>query len=97
MSVIAIAQLTFTDVDAYRRYQARFMDVFVQFSGRLLVADEAPILVEGSFRPDKIVVMSFPSESDFRAWADSEAYQEISRDRQAGAITNTLLVRSVAP
>jgi uncharacterized protein (DUF1330 family) len=95
MSVIAIAQLTFTDVASYRRYQARFMEIFARFSGRLLAADEDPTLIEGSFRPDKVVVMAFPSEADFRAWANSEDYQEIARDRMAGANANILLVRSL--
>jgi uncharacterized protein (DUF1330 family) len=95
MPVIAIAQLIFTDVDAYRRYQARFMDVFKRFSGQLLAADEDPTLIEGSFRPDKVVVITFPSEADFNAWANSVEYQEIARDRRAGASANTLLVHSL--
>ena len=42
MSVYVIAQLKFTKEDLYRRYQACFFDVFKQFTGRLLVADEKP-------------------------------------------------------
>ena len=41
MTVYAIAQLKFTDRDAYNRYQAAFMEVFQQYSGTLLAADEA--------------------------------------------------------
>jgi uncharacterized protein (DUF1330 family) len=96
MPVIAIAQLSFTDVEAYRRYQARFMEVFSRFSGTLLVADENPALIEGDVRPDKVVVMRFPSAADFHAWADSADYQEIARDRQAGARATILLVRTLA-
>jgi uncharacterized protein (DUF1330 family) len=96
MPVIAIAQLSFTDVDAYRRYQARFMDVFNRFSGQLLAADEKPTLIEGEICPDKVVIMRFPSEADFHAWADSADYQDISRDRRAGASATILLVRSIA-
>jgi uncharacterized protein (DUF1330 family) len=36
MTVYALAQLSFTDVTTYRRYQARFMEVFGKFEGRLL-------------------------------------------------------------
>lgn len=93
MPVIAIAQLTFTDVEAYRRYQARFMDIFSRFRGRLLAADEEPTLIEGQQRPDKIVMMQFPSEADFRDWAESPEYVAISRDRKAGADASVLLVR----
>lgn len=95
MSVIAIAQLSFTDVEAYRRYQVRFMDVFTRFSGRLLSADESPKIIEGSVCPDKVVIMAFPDEAAFHAWADSAEYQEISRYRKAGASTTVLLVQAL--
>jgi len=41
MTVYVVVQLKMTDRAAYDRYQARFLDVFKKFSGRLLSADEA--------------------------------------------------------
>ena len=61
MTVLAIAQLKFTDRNAYNRYQAAFMEVFQRYSGTLLAADEAPQVVEGEWQLDKAVVMSFPT------------------------------------
>jgi hypothetical protein len=40
---------------------------------------------------NKLLLMSFPAESAFRAWA--EEYQEISRDRKAGAEVIVLLAQ----
>jgi uncharacterized protein (DUF1330 family) len=48
VTVYAIAALKFTDRDAYTRYAAASMEVFVRYSGTLLAADEAPQVVEGS-------------------------------------------------
>jgi uncharacterized protein (DUF1330 family) len=42
VTVYAIAQLKFTDRDAYNRYQAAFMEVFQRYDGTLLAVDEAP-------------------------------------------------------
>jgi len=95
MTVYAIAQLKIHDREAYGRYQARFMDVFTQFNGRLLAADEAPQVMEGEWERDKVVMMSFPDEPSFRAWADSPAYKEIARDRVAGASAIVLLVQGI--
>lgn len=97
MTVYVIAQLRFTDRAAYNRYQARFMDVFRQFNGRLLAADESPRVEEGAWDGEKVVLMSFPDEASYRAWAFSPAYQDISLDRKAGAETVSLLVRGVGP
>ncbi len=95
MTVYAIAQLKFTDRAAYNRYQAAFMEVFARYAGTLLAADEAPQIIEGDWDRDKVVLMSFPDEAAFRAWAESPDYQRISQDRQAGAETVVLLVQAL--
>jgi len=93
MTVYVIVQLKMTNREAYDRYQARFFDVFRKFSGRLLSADEHPAVIEGAWDRDKLVLMSFPDEAGFRAWADSPDYLEISRDRKAGAEAIVLLAK----
>ena len=93
MTVYAIAQLKMTDRAAYDRYQARFFDVFKKFQGRLLSADERPAVLEGTWDRDKLVLMSFPDEAAFRAFADSPEYLEISKDRIAGSDGIVLLAK----
>ena len=95
MTVYAIAQLRFTDRAAYDRYQARFMEVFRRHSGTLLAADESPQVIEGHWDREKVVLMSFPDEATFNGWAQSPEYQDISRDRRAGADTVVLLVKGL--
>lgn len=95
MTVYAIAQLRFTDRTAYDRYQARFLEVFTRYSGTLLAAEESPQILEGESDREKVVLMSFPDESSFRAWADSPEYQEISKDRRAGADSLVMLIEGL--
>ena len=95
MTVYAIAQLKFTDRAAYDRYQARFIEVFRRHPGTLLAADESPQVVEGRWDREKVVLMSFPDAAAFDGWAQSPEYQEISKDRQAGADTVVLLVQGL--
>ena len=97
MTVFVVAALNFTDEARYRMYQARFAQVFAGSGGRLLAADEAPRLLEGSAQVDKVVLMQFASEAAARAFLESPAYQEISADRRAGAQTTALLVRGLDP
>lgn len=96
MTVYAIAQLKFTDRAAYDRYQARFMEVFRRHPGTLLAADESPQVIEGEWNLDKVVLVSFPDEAAFQAWAESPEYRSISEDRHAGADTVVLLVNGLA-
>jgi len=95
VTVYAIAQLKFTNRDAYNRYQAAFMEVFQRYSGTLLAADEAPRVIEGDWDRDKVVLMSFPDQAAFREWAESPDYQRISEDRHAGADTVVVLVQAM--
>ncbi len=67
MTAYVIVQLKMTDRAAHDRYQARFFDVFRKFGGRLLSADEHPLVLEGKWDRDKLVLMSFPDEAAFRA------------------------------
>ena len=96
MPVYAIAQISIHDRASYDRYQARFMDVFRRFEGRLLAADERPQVVEGAWDRQKLILMSFPDEAEFRAWAGSAEYQDIARDRHAGSDGVVLLVKGIA-
>lgn len=95
MTVYAIAQLRFTDRAAYDRYQARFLDVFRRHPGTLLAADESPNVVEGRWDREKVVLMSFPDEAAFREFVQSPEYEDIAKDRRAGADTVVLLVRGL--
>jgi uncharacterized protein (DUF1330 family) len=97
MTIYVIVQLKMTDREAYDRYQARFFEVFRKFSGRLLSADEAPSVLEGKWNHDKIVLMSFPDEPAFQAWANSSDYLDIAKNRKAGANAVVLLAKGFSP
>ncbi len=95
MTAYVLAQLQFTDVDAYRRYQGRFIELFAESGARLLCADEAPQLLEGDWIGDKVVLMEFSDEERALHWLNSPAYQEISVERKAGAQTTALLLKGL--
>lgn len=93
MTVYTIAQLKFTDIDAYRRYQKAFPAVFAKFNGQVLAADEAPRLLEGDWPRDKVVILAFPDEAEAARFSASSEYAEIAKDRKAGADAVILMVR----
>jgi len=52
-------------------------------------------VLEGHWQRNKVVLLSFPDESAARRFGESPEYQEISRDRRAGADTLSLLVHGI--
>ncbi|WP_065725135.1 DUF1330 domain-containing protein, partial [Acinetobacter baumannii] len=78
MSVYIIAQLKFTRRELYDRYQSRFMGLFKKFNGKLLVADAHPVVLEGDWAHDKVVVVEFPDAAAAQEFDESPEYQEIA-------------------
>jgi uncharacterized protein (DUF1330 family) len=95
MSAYIVAQLKFRNPDAYRRYQNAFPSVFAKFDGEVLVADEAPRILEGKWSGDKIVILAFADEAEARRFQDDPEYQAIATDRKAGAEAIVILASGV--
>jgi uncharacterized protein (DUF1330 family) len=93
MTVYIIAQLKFTRRELYDRYQSRFGTVFKKFKGKVLAADEHPVVVEGDWGRDKVVILEFPDDAAAQEFQTSAEYQEIAADRKAGADAIVLTVR----
>ena len=92
MTVYALAQITVHDRPRYERYVAAFMPVLLQYGGRLLAADEAPRVVEGTWEYTKAILMAFEDTAAFERWADSPEYRKISVDREAATDGVVLLL-----
>ena len=54
------------------------------------------MVMEGSWDREKLVIMSFPSETSAHEFLTSKEYEEIAKDRKAGADTLALLAREVS-
>ena len=67
-----------------------------KFKGKLLVADAHPVVLEGEWPRDKVVIMEFPDDAAARDFQNSPEYQEISVDRKAGADAIVLTVRGLS-
>jgi uncharacterized protein (DUF1330 family) len=93
--VYALAQLTIHDRARYQAYVRKFPAVLARFGGRVLAADEHPEVLEGTWGQEKVILLAFDDEKAFRAFAESEDYQTISRDRVAATAGPVLLVHGI--
>jgi len=97
MSIYLLTQQTFTDEARYRQYEKAFPAVFKKFNGKLLVADESPIVLEGSWQMNKVVIMQFATTDEAKAFSSSSEYQAIQADRIAGTTGSVLLLKGYKP
>lgn len=96
MSVYAVAQFRIDDRERYERYASGFMATLQPYHGKLLVADESPEVIEGDWRPDKVVIIEFGSAERFRAWVESPGYQAIVGNRREASTGSVVLVTGLA-
>jgi uncharacterized protein (DUF1330 family) len=59
---------------------------------KVVAADAAPEVVEGTWHGDQTVVLEFESVDAARAWYESEGYQQAAKLRQAAADCNVVIV-----
>lgn len=93
--VYALAQISIRDRARYQTYVGRFRRVLERYAGQLLVADEAPKVVEGQWDRDKVILVRFNDERSCMAWAHSSDYQGIARDRIASTEGSVLIVHGM--
>jgi uncharacterized protein (DUF1330 family) len=78
-------------------YIERIQSTLDPFGGRFLVHGAPEREVREGTWPDALVIISFPSLSDARAWYDSSAYQELLPLRTRHIDGDVMLIDGVAP
>ena len=68
----------------------------LQLIGPELAKLQHPVVLEGEWPRDKVVIMEFPDDAAAQEFLNSPEYQEISVDRKAGADAIVLTVRGLS-
>jgi uncharacterized protein (DUF1330 family) len=97
LTVYALAQISIHDRERYDSYVARFSQLLQRFEGRLLAADESPVVLEGEWAHQKVILIAFRDQAELQRWALSPEYQEISKDRVASTTGTVLIVAGLQP
>lgn len=77
MSAFAIADFTVTDPDLMKAYAEKAGPTLGAFGGQARVIGGDFEVVEGDWKPSRIVVLEFPSMEKLKGWYNSPEYQEI--------------------
>ena len=80
MNAYLIIDLTIHDFDGFRGYIEKIPAFIQKHSGRYVVQGEVPVVMEGGWKPERIVVIEFPSKdsaNDFLQDPDAQTLFEI--------------------
>ena len=96
MAAYVIVDLTVTDLPTMEEYRQQVPATVAKYGGRFLVRGGAHQTIEGDWKPNRVVVLEFPSLEQARRWYDSEEYREPKAMRLRAGRANMIMVEGVA-
>jgi uncharacterized protein (DUF1330 family) len=92
MPAYVIVDIEIHDAERYAEYRALTPATIEAYGGRFVVRGGAVEVLEGDWRPQRLVVLEFPTLEQAQRWYDSDEYREPKAMRIASARTNMLIV-----
>jgi uncharacterized protein (DUF1330 family) len=74
MPAYLISDVSVRGADAFQTYRTRAAAAIAKYGGRYLSRAGAIEPLEGSWRPERIIIVEFPSIEQARAWYRSAEY-----------------------
>ena len=97
MPAYLIADVTVTDPDRYPDYVRLVPATLEPFGGRFIARGGATETLEGVWRPQRLVIIEFPSLERARAWYHSPEYAPAKELRQRYSDGRLIFVEGVPP
>lgn len=95
MAAFVIASVIVKDPVRYEDYRRLVTPTLEKFGGRFIVRGGAIDVLEGDWRPGRLVILEFPSAGHARDWWNSPEYAEARAIRQATSDGTLLIVEGV--
>jgi uncharacterized protein (DUF1330 family) len=92
MAGYVIADIDVTDPVAYQGYVKLTPDIIAKYGGKFLVRGGATEVVEGTWSPNRLVVLEFESLEQAKKFYDSDEYRPVKAIRHKTAISNMVIV-----
>jgi uncharacterized protein (DUF1330 family) len=92
MKAYLILDLTIHDLEGFRPYIAAIPAFIEKHSGKYIVQGVEPTVMEGDWRPERVVVIEFPARENAEAFLDDPDCQELFRIRHGTTTSKLILV-----
>jgi uncharacterized protein (DUF1330 family) len=95
MPAYVIVETDVTVPEQYERYKAASPAAIAAGGGRFLVRGGELIVLEGDWRPSRLVMLEFEDLQAAKRWYESEVYQEAKKLRVGAAHLRVVAVQGV--
>jgi uncharacterized protein (DUF1330 family) len=77
-----VADIRVTDPVGYEEYRAGVAGTIAAHGGRYLARGGEVEVLEGTWEPNRMVVLEFPNKAELMGWYDSTEYRQLRQVRQ---------------
>ena len=95
MAAYVIVEIEVTDPVGYEEYKKLASDTVHQHGGKYIVRGGAAEVLEGDWKPKRMVILQFDSMERAKEWLNCDEYREPRAMRHRTAKTNMILVDGV--
>jgi uncharacterized protein (DUF1330 family) len=91
MPAYYIGEHIVTNPTVFNDYLAKVVPMIERFGGRYLTKPGTHEILEGDWKPNRVVIVEFPDTASIRAWYSASEYQPLIAMRQ-GAATDGMIM-----
>tara|TARA_B100001123_G_C15178557_1_gene974396 strand:- start:963 stop:1256 length:294 start_codon:yes stop_codon:yes gene_type:complete len=95
MAAFVIADVDVKDPDKFKEYSKLTPNILKNYGGRYLVRGGNVEVVEGTWTPNRLVVMEFESIAQLKRWYNSPDYTDALKIRQGSSESNVIVAEGV--
>ena len=95
MAAYVIVEIEVTDPVGYEEYKKQAAATVHQYGGKYIVRGGTTEVLEGDWKPKRIVILEFPTMERAKEWLNCEEYREPRELRHRTSKTNMLVIEGV--
>ena len=95
MAAFVIADVNVRDPEKFKEYSKLTPDILKTYGGRYLVRGGHVEVSEGTWIPNRLVIMEFESIDQLKRWYSSPDYAKALKIRQQSAESNVVIVKGI--
>ena len=95
MAAYIIVEIEITDPVGYEEYKKQASDTVHKYGGKYIVRGGKAEVLEGDWKPKRIVILEFPSVARAKEWLNCEEYREPRKLRHRTSKSNMLVIEGV--
>ena len=92
MAAYVLVEVEVTDPATYEEYKQLTPATLVAYGGKFIVRGGAFETLEGDWKPNRVVVLEFPTVEQAKTWWNSPEYSKAKAIRQRAANTRMIVL-----